>query len=136
MNNNSESTMVFKKNASRRLTIGVIKSNMVDQRDILMIEGLKQGAKENDVNLIVYCGGMIVSPNDIDLEATAIFDFVDKNRLDGLIIWTGNINWHASTEFTERFVKKYNFLPVVSLEIKIDGITSILWDDYNGMRDA
>ena len=136
MINNSEPTIVFKKNASRRLTIGVIKSNMVDQRDILMIEGLKQGAKENDVNLIVYCGGMIVSPNDIDLEATAIFDFVDKNRLDGLIIWTGNINWHASTEFTERFVKKYNFLPVVSLEIKIDGITSILWDDYNGMRDA
>lgn len=136
MTNNSEPTIVLKKSASRRLTIGVIKSQMVDQRDILMVEGLKQAAKENDVNLIVYCGGMIVSPNDIDLQAIAIFDFVDKNRLDGLIIWTGNINWHASTEFTERFVKKYNFLPVVSLEIKVDGITSILWDDYNGMRDA
>ncbi|HEY9063104.1 MAG TPA: ATP-binding protein [Pseudobacteroides sp.] len=136
MINNSESATVFKKNDSRRLTIGVLKSQMVDQRDILMIEGLKQAAKENDVNLIVYCGGMIVSPDDIDLQAIAIFDFVDKNRLDGLIIWTGNINWHASTEFTERFVKKYNFLPVVSLEIKVDGITSILWDDYNGMRDA
>jgi DNA-binding LacI/PurR family transcriptional regulator len=79
---------------------------------------------------------MIVSPSDIDLQAIAIFDFVDKNRLDGLIIWTGNINWFASAEFTEMFVKKYNFLPVVSLEIKIDGITSILLDNYNGMREA
>ncbi|HEX9062302.1 MAG TPA: ATP-binding protein [Clostridia bacterium] len=136
MINNSESATVFNKNASSRLTIGVIKSNMVDQRDILMIEGLRQAAKENDVNLIVYCGGMILSPNDIDLQAIAIFDFVDRSRLDGLIIWTGNINWHASAEFTEMFVKRYNFLPVVSLETKIDGITSILWDNHNGMRDA
>jgi signal transduction histidine kinase/DNA-binding LacI/PurR family transcriptional regulator len=136
MGNNSQPTKIFDRNSSRRITIGVIKSNMVDQRDILMVEGLKQAAKEQNVNLIVYCGGMIVSPNDIDLEAISIFDFVDKNRIDGLIIWTGNINWHASAEFTEKFVKKYNFLPVVSLETKVDGITSILWDDYNGMRDA
>ena len=136
MSNNSEPTTEFKENSSRRITIGVIKSNMVDQRDILMVEGLKKAAKEKDVNLIVYCGGMIVTPNDIDIQATAIFDFVDTNRIDGLIIWTGNINWHASTEFTESFVKKYNFLPVVSLETKIDGVTSILWDDYKGMRDA
>ncbi|NLD45791.1 MAG: substrate-binding domain-containing protein, partial [Clostridiaceae bacterium] len=102
----------------------------------LFVEGLKQAADENGVTLIVYRGGMIVSPEDIDLEAITIFDFVDKNRLDGLIIWTGNINWHASEEFTEMFVRKYNFLPVVSLETKIDGITSILWDNYNGMREA
>ncbi len=133
---NFEPTTVLNKKTSRRLTIGVIKSNMSDQRDILFVEGLKQSADENGVNLIVYRGGMIVSPDDIDLQAIAIFDFVDKNRLDGLIIWTGNISWHASEEFTEMFVKKYNFLPVVSLENKINGITSILWDNYNGMKEA
>ncbi len=136
MNCNFEPTTVLNKKTSRRLTIGVIKSNMSDQRDILFVEGLKQSADENGVNLIVYRGGMIVSPDDIDLQAIAIFDFVDKNRLDGLIIWTGNISWHASEEFTEMFVKRYNFLPVVSLENKIDGITSILWDNYNGMKEA
>lgn len=133
---NFEPTTVLNKKASRRLTIGVIKSNMSYQRDILFVEGLKHAADENGVNLIVYRGGMIVSPDDIDQQAIAIFDFVDKNRLDGLIIWTGNISWHASEEFTEMFVKKYNFLPVVSLENKIDGITSILWDNYNGMREG
>ncbi len=133
---NSEPTTDYNKKFQRRLTVGVIKSNMVEQRDILVGEGLKQAAVDNDVNLIVYCGGMIVSPNDFHKNAISIFDFVDKNRLDGLIIWTGNINWHASTEYTEMFVKKYNYLPVVSLEIKMDGITSIIWDDYKGMRDA
>jgi|GEM_PF-602517 len=131
-----EPTTVLNKKTSHRLTIGVIKSNMSDQRDILFVEGLKHAADENGVNLIVYRGGMIVSPDDIDLQAITIFDFVDKNRLDGLIIWTGNISWHASEEFTEAFVKKYNFLPVISLENKINGITSILWDNYNGMREA
>ena len=133
---NFEPTTALDKKASHRLTIGVIKSNMSHQRDILFVEGLKHAANENGVNLIVYRGGMIVSPEDIDLQAISIFDFVDKNRLDGLIIWTGNISWHASEECTEMFVKKYNFLPVVSLENKIDGITSILWDNYNGMRKA
>lgn len=133
---NYDSTAALDKKASRRLAIGVIKSNMSDQRDILFVEGLKDAADENGVNLIVYRGGMIVSPEDIDLQAISIFDFVDKNRLDGLIIWTGNICWHASEEFTEMFVKKYNFLPVISLENKIEGITSILWDNYNGMREA
>lgn len=136
MIHNFEPTTVLNNKTSRRLTIGVIKSNMSNQRDILFVEGLKQAADDNGVNLIVYRGGMIVSPDDIDLQAIAIFDFVDKNRLDGLIIWTGNISWHASEEYAEMFVKKYNFLPVVSLETKINGVTSILWDNYNGMRDA
>lgn len=133
---NSEAATVVNRKSSRQLTIGVLKSQMVDQRDTLMVEGLQHAADENGVNLIVYRGGMIVSPDDIDKQAISIFEFVDKNRLDGLIIWTGNINWHASQGFTEMFVKRYNFLPIVSLEFKIDGVTSILWDNYSGMREA
>lgn len=124
--------MIGLKKKDSRPTIGVIKNNIVGHRGILLSQGLKYLAKEKDVNLIIYSGGLI----NKDVEATRIYDFVDKNNFDGLIIWTGDINWFCSQEKTINFVKRYSFLPVVSLEIKIDGITSIMWDDYNGMRDA
>ncbi len=119
---------------SLRPTIGVIKNNRVSYRDMLQIEGLRTAAQKNDVNLIIYSGGMINFPGE--LESTTIYDFVDTNNLDGLIIWTGNINWISSPEDTESFVHKYDYLPVVSLETKIDGVTSIVWDDFNAMREA
>lgn len=117
-----------------RPTIGVIKNNRVSYREMLQIEGLRSAAQKNDVNLILYSGGMINFPED--LESTTIYDFVDKNRLDGLIIWTGNINWLSSHEDTESFVHRYNYLPVISLESKINGVTSIVWDDFNAMSEA
>lgn len=122
-------------NNTSRLTIGVIKNNVVNQRGILLSEGLKHIARENDVNLVVYSGGLIDLPSG-NLEATKIYDFIDRNKFDGLIIWTGDLNWFCSHDKTVSFVNKYKYLPLISLEIKIDGITSILWDDYNGMRDA
>lgn len=133
MNLNFKTTRLFD-GKSLRPTIGVIKNNRVSYREMLQIEGLRSAAQKNDVNLIIYSGGMINFPGES--EATAIYDFVDTNKLDGLIIWTGNINWSSSPEDTESFVHKYNYLPVVSLETQIEGITSIVWDDFNAMREA
>jgi len=119
---------------SIRPTIGVIKNNRVSYREMLQIEGLRSAAQKYDVNLIIYSGGMINFPGES--EATKIYDFIDTNKLDGLIIWTGNINWISSPEDTENFVHKYDYLPVVSLETQIEGVTSIVWDDFNAMREA
>ncbi len=132
MNNNSETTVLDKKNL--RPTIGVIKNNRVSYREMLQDEGLKRAAQKNDVNLIIYSGGLINLSDE--LESTTIYDFIDTDKLDGLIIWTGNINWLSSHEDTISFVYKYDFLPVISLEAEIEGITSIVWDDFNAMRDV
>ena len=133
MNSDSEAAIVFEKEKLRQ-TIGVIKNNRVSYRESLQNEGLKHAAQKNDVNLIIYSGGMINFSDE--LESTAIYDFIDTNKLDGLIIWTGNINWYTDYEGSKSFVYKYDYLPVISLETEIDGVTSIVWDDYNGMRDA
>ncbi len=133
MSHSSESTKLFYKN-SLRPTVGIIRNNRVNYREMLQNEGLKLAAKENDVNLIIYSGGQINFHEES--ESTAIYDFVDKNKLDGLIIWTGNINWLSSPEETESFVYKYNYIPLISLETKIDGVDSIIWDDFNAMKDA
>lgn len=133
MSHDLETTRLFDKKGLRP-TIGVIKNNRVNYREILQNQGLKLAAQKNDVNLIIYSGGMINFPDE--LESTAIYDFVDTNKLDGLIIWTGNINWLTSPEETKSFVYKYDYIPTISLETKIDGVTSIVWDDFNPMREA
>lgn len=133
MNSDSEAVTIVEKEKLRP-TIGVIKNNRVSYRESLQNEGLKYAAQKNDVNLIIYSGGMINFSDE--LEATAIYDFIDTNKLDGLIIWTGNINWYTDYEGSKNFVYKYNYLPIISLETEIEGITSVVWDDFNGMREA
>ena len=133
MSLNLETTKVFDVK-SLRPTIGVIKNNRVSYREMLQNEGLRRAAQKNDVNLIIYSGGLINYPDE--LESTAIYDFVDSRKVDGLIIWTGNINWGSSPEDTNSFVRKFDYLPIISLEAKVDGVTSIVWDDFNAMREA
>lgn len=114
-----------------RPTIGVFKNSDIGYSCFqVQWEALVAAAQKYDVNLICYAGGQIACG---DLR-TFIFDLVSAERLDGLLIWTGNINWHAKPEAIEAFIKSYVTIPVISIETPVNDIPSLVWDDCSISR--
>jgi DNA-binding LacI/PurR family transcriptional regulator len=53
--------------------------------------------------------------------------------LDGSVIWTGWLGQFVGAAEATRFCKRLGPLPTVSISQKIDGIPSILSDNYQSM---
>jgi signal transduction histidine kinase/DNA-binding LacI/PurR family transcriptional regulator len=123
------------KKASRP-TIGVFKNNYAGNFTALQWNGLSDAVRQNDVNLICYSGGLLNAWNGEEREAAAIYKLVSPEKLDGIIIWSGNLNWCTPYEKMKKFIKSYTFLPVVSVEVAVDGVPSLVWDDFEGMGDV
>jgi signal transduction histidine kinase/DNA-binding LacI/PurR family transcriptional regulator len=132
---NSESLTVIGRKASRP-TIGVFRSNNVGLNHSVQWQGLIDAAQKTDVNLICYSGRQLHSWNGDESEAAIIYKLVSIHKLAGIVIWTGNLNWNTPHDQVQRFVKSYAPLPVVSVEVEIEGVPSLIWDNYYGMSNA
>ena len=75
---------------------------------------------------------------DIHREAhtNVLYDLASAERLDGLIIWAGALNWFVGREELQDLFRRYQPVPIVNGKVAIEGIPSHLIDDYQGTREA
>jgi phosphoserine phosphatase RsbU/P len=120
----------------KRLTIGFQISNIEDRYPSLLWPGVFDVAKERDVNLIIFSGGTPNYPEKYAFQKNIVYNFINTHNLDGLIMATGTLcNFISIAEFN-KYYKRFNPLPMVSLGIEIEGIPSILVDNQSGMKKA
>jgi len=95
-------------------------------------EGMLQRAKELDLKLVGYIGGMI----DLNRhgQASVLYDLAVENKLDGLVIWSMGIGWNIMRSEMKSFFDRYRSLPLVSVEMELPGVPCVMMDDYQGMR--
>lgn len=63
-----------------------------------------------------------------------IYDLVRRSAVDGVICLAGALGRHVSHAKLEDFLKRFD-VPIVSIGLDIDGVTSIVIDDDKGNRD-
>ena len=100
----------------------------------LVWNGMSKAAKDLDVNL--YCiDGKPLKHRDQDLfEQNLIYDLIDPNEFDGIIIWASTIGPYVKKQELESFIKKYRSVPLVIGESVIEDIPSVHFD-YQQMMD-
>ncbi len=97
----------------------------------LMWRGLADSAREHGVSLLYVAGEEFeTSPQAI------LYDLIDKHNVDGLIFWDSFFSPRTDSEKTQAFIAKYHPLPVVSIELNLDGCSSLLLDNLQGMHDV
>jgi PAS domain S-box-containing protein len=123
---------------SKRLTIGLfIKNTMGDYYgENKQWRGVLDGAKESGVNLITFLGGVLKSLRGYESQSNVIYEFAHSDEIDGLIIWSGGLNWYLNEKEMFSFIKSFQDKPIVSVECEYPGVSSILMDDYQGMTDV
>src|SRR5579859_2788000 len=120
----------------RRPTLGLLAYGAGDPNNYAFWSGAASMARERDVNLICFPGRPLRSPLGFEAQANVLYDLVDTERLDGLIIWVAGLTrWVQPDEF-KAFCMRYAPLPIVTAGGLVEGIPGVIVDNYHGMRDV
>lgn len=123
-----------KKGIKPAKTIGYLTKSVSDEFGLPMWKSIAKTAKKMKFNMLTFRGGALNSPLGFEAQGNIIYKLVDEKNIDGLIIWSGILSHYVGQEEIEKFCKQFSSFPVVSIEIAINGIPSILGDFYGGVH--
>ena len=86
--------------------------------------------------MICFAGEALRSPIWFEAQANVLYDLASEENVDGLIIWGGGLAQYVDPEEVRILCEQYRPLPMVNGALPLEGIPSILVDNYQGMRDA
>lgn len=125
-----------------RYTIGVLASGIMDEVTKYVCKGVFQGAKQFDVNVVVFPGKYLerdLSDNQelmYEYQYNTLFSYAGKENIDALIINIGSIGCFASEKSMAAMLRKYVGIPCVLVSAKMDGYVSVTFDNYQGIKDG
>lgn len=122
--------------------IGYITPRISNQHGLAIWRGMVETAQVRGVDLLCFPGGEVQHPEDAGRPAgrhtarNAIYDLVDRESLDGLVVWGSSLGYYAGPEATFDFCRRFEPLPLVSIGVALPGIPGVVLDSYGGMRAA
>lgn len=118
-----------------RPVVGLLACSIVEPWATRQWEGVVDAARDLDVELVSYIGGVLHSAR-YDEEANFMYDLASSAHLDGLIVWSTALGWLVPKPDMSAFLSRFGALPIVSMEMSFPGMHAVLMDDYGGMRAA
>jgi DNA-binding LacI/PurR family transcriptional regulator/signal transduction histidine kinase len=114
--------------------VGLLTTGFAYGPERRLFEGMLAAARARDVSLLCFHGRRLNSPILADRSANVLYGLVDRQCCDGLVVWSGALGEHVSTEELRSFCLRFA-LPVVTIGGHVlDEIPSIVFDFYSGMR--
>lgn len=102
----------------------------------LLLSGLSDFAKANNINVICFVTGRFNSPYQWDRCRNILFRFIDKNKIDGLIVPTNAIGVYSDQHSIIKLLESYGDIPLVTVGERFDRYPSVTVDNYTGMRQV
>ncbi len=130
-----QTNVLIDQKKSSRLTIGMLIDRTQDQYQSSIIQGVADHAKNWDINLLCFEGGIINSPIEYEARRNVVYDLVNQNIVDGLIILSNTIGHYVDNDTIKKFCEQFSPLPMISIALEIPNIHSIIPDNFGGMRD-
>lgn len=106
-----------------RRTIGVVIDNLVDGYQRILFDSITRTAREQDVNVVAFVGGPLPSPH---------YDLIGTNRVDALILSGATLAHKVGASGLAEFCRRFNGLPICSIGISVEGLSSIVTNDGPG----
>lgn len=121
--------------SSPRLLIGFAIDWAANPYHLSLINGTTTAALHFDVNQIIYVGGTIHSPVHHEGIRNIVFNYINKNMLDGLIISAASIKRYASQEDLILFLEQFKPLPMVTITEKVKDIPCVRINNAKGLKE-
>ena len=119
----------------KRKTIGLLINDIDGSFQGLFWLAFKQAAEEMDCNLMVFAGRTLNNKGFGAKQHHIIYNFIEKEALDGIIITSASIATFVSPKEFEVFCKRYKDIPIVSFGIEIPNAASIVCEGRKGLKD-
>jgi sigma-B regulation protein RsbU (phosphoserine phosphatase) len=102
----------------------------------LVFAGVADAARDLDVNLICFAGGVLGSELRFATTRNLIYDYAGPPVVEGLVLLTGTLGNHVGPEALARYCERYLPVPMTSVAVPLPGIPTVVVDDAEGMREA
>jgi HD-GYP domain-containing protein (c-di-GMP phosphodiesterase class II)/DNA-binding LacI/PurR family transcriptional regulator len=106
-----------------------------EQYQLSMVHGIADFAKEKDLNFLCFEGGGIQAPFEYESRRNIVYDLVNGEIIDGLIILSPSIGHFVDYSTITKFCNRFSPLPMVSIALAMPNIHSVIIDNFGGMRD-
>jgi PAS domain S-box-containing protein len=118
-----------------RPTVALITDQIVYEYQTDIATGVLEVARERDVNLLCFIGGRLGASDGFESQGNVIYDFVSAESVDGVVILTSAVGSQADPQGIRSFCEGFRPLPIVSVGVALEGITSLVVDNEAGLRD-
>ena len=98
--------------------------------------GVAAVAQEHDANLIYFDIDALNSPVGFRAQSNILYDLAGRENIDGLISWQSSVVSYLTPDEAKQFFRRYAPLPIVGVGIAVEGVPSVLLDNYQGMYDV
>ena len=120
-----------------RVNIGLLVNHVVSMdQSSRFWSGVADEAREQGASVFCFAGNCLQEPYDFNAQGNVIYELIDKERIDGLIIWTSSLSSFVGPQAIKNFCDRYHPLPIIGIGMPLAGIPSLLLDSYQGMREA
>ncbi len=130
------------KSNRRRIQVGLLVSHLEEDFDTSVCEGAIIGARQADVNLVIFPGRYIDAAyadklrTEYEYQYNTVFDIPCYNKFDVLLVLIGTIGSHLDREDKIKFLKQFGSTPVITITAQIENYPCITLDNRTGMEEA
>jgi DNA-binding LacI/PurR family transcriptional regulator/GAF domain-containing protein len=119
-----------------RPTIGFLTHTISDAYGALLWAGAMDAAREGDANLICYPGWALDSTRGFEAQANVLYHLASGANVDGLVLSSGVLSNFVGLEGFRDFCERYRPLPMASIALALEGVPSVLAENYQGVREV
>lgn len=120
----------------KRRKIAFFVSELEGEYSYLLCKGIMDAAIESDVNLIILPGKALKSPYDYQYQCNIIYDLVEKNNMDAVVLATGSLCNFIDARELKKLCDRIKPIPFISISIPLHDIPSVLTDNHIGCKNA
>ncbi|MBN1887752.1 MAG: substrate-binding domain-containing protein [Thermoflexales bacterium] len=121
---------------NKRLTIGLLAHAISDEYSTRVLQGVMDAVREENANLICFPGMSPNHPDRFSAQANVLYDLLNVERVDGLVFSGGTLSNFIGLEGYREFCQRYQPLPMASIAVALEGVPSVVVDNYTGMYEA
>jgi signal transduction histidine kinase/DNA-binding LacI/PurR family transcriptional regulator len=97
--------------------------------------GSVDAASAHGCDFICFCGRALGAPG-FQAQSNALYDLVTGEALDGLVVWTSILGFYLGHDRVEEFCRRFDPLPIVSVEEPLGQAPVVLMENRQGMYAA
>lgn len=117
-------------------TVALFVDYMVANYQMGLVKAVDRATRERGVSILVCVGRGLDAPNPGDATQTRVYELIDQNNVDGVIVASGCISNYCGPARLEQYCARFRPLPVVSIGVRLSGFPSLLISNQWGMRTA
>jgi DNA-binding LacI/PurR family transcriptional regulator/serine phosphatase RsbU (regulator of sigma subunit) len=118
----------------KRWTIGVMSDTLDWPYANALLLGIRETLREHAATIVMFNGGVLLSSQTVDWERNAVFDLIDPDRIDGLIV-LAQVGNSVGQEGLSAYCWRYARMPLCSLATELPGRPSVVVDNTGGMSE-